>query len=214
MAWSDLQDGFKSRLVELAQMVELPKLTETCPDIRTRCLHRPKVYNCVFITDKGLLLKAALDEMKTDNFIEKFLNYASFYKCTRYIYDGPVTFDQKWDSAIYGDALNLTKPIYVRDTLILHCRNIEVYEAVIPFISGSYSRLVVYGKITWNQVKKLLHGNVKQIRIEGEVTVDQSQYDDVVEFIQGFCRGFMYKLIFIPHEMLQTVIGLETARSL
>uniref|UniRef100_A0A7E4UM33 Anoctamin n=1 Tax=Panagrellus redivivus TaxID=6233 RepID=A0A7E4UM33_PANRE len=130
MPWSDLQDGFKSRLVQLAPMLELFKLTETCPDIRTRCLHRPKVYNCVFITDKGLLYKAALDEMKVYNYLDMIISYASFYKWTRYIYDGPVTFDQKWDSAVYGDALNLTKPIYVRNTLILHCRNIEVYEAL------------------------------------------------------------------------------------
>uniref|UniRef100_A0A7E4VXV6 Phage protein n=1 Tax=Panagrellus redivivus TaxID=6233 RepID=A0A7E4VXV6_PANRE len=71
--------------------------------------------------------------------------------------------------------------------------SIRSYNLVIPLISGKYNRLVIYGDFTWAQVKRLIHGNVKQIRIMSNVKVNQSEDDDVVNFVLSFSRGIDYK---------------------
>uniref|UniRef100_A0A7E4VIQ7 F-box domain-containing protein n=1 Tax=Panagrellus redivivus TaxID=6233 RepID=A0A7E4VIQ7_PANRE len=195
---SSIHDGFKSRFVKLAPSVILPKLTATCPDIRSLCLQRHKVYHYLFITDNQKVYDAALAHIYY-NYLKTISNFYTIFKITRYMFDGPVTFDPRWDSVVHVDELDVNRPLYIEDTLILHCKDVQTYAKVISLISGRYSRVVLYGIITWDQLKKILHGSVNQVRIEGRVSVNPSDYNDVVEFIRDFCHGFIHKFSFHDH---------------
>uniref|UniRef100_A0A7E4VMW9 F-box domain-containing protein n=1 Tax=Panagrellus redivivus TaxID=6233 RepID=A0A7E4VMW9_PANRE len=191
LPFTNLPYEFKSRLINLSSTIDIPKLREICPDIKPICHRRRKFDKCtnVFISDNKKVYDAARREIDA----KMVQNFYSRFQCIRYIFDGPLTFDPRWDSIIHVDELDENKPIVVQDTLILHCKSFQVYEKVIPLIIGRYSRLILYGEITWEQAKKLLHAHVKQVRIEGRICLNLSEYDDFVEYVQHFCHRFMDK---------------------
>uniref|UniRef100_A0A7E4V938 PemK-like protein n=1 Tax=Panagrellus redivivus TaxID=6233 RepID=A0A7E4V938_PANRE len=84
--------------------------------------------------------------------------------------------------------------IRINNTLILNLESVESYDRVVPLIVGPYySRLVLHGQFTWVQVKRLVHSNVKQVRLMNRITVKPREYDDVVQFVLRFSRHFENK---------------------
>uniref|UniRef100_A0A7E4UM42 F-box domain-containing protein n=1 Tax=Panagrellus redivivus TaxID=6233 RepID=A0A7E4UM42_PANRE len=194
----NLPYSFKTRLVQLAPMVEVQKLVElskTRSDIQSFCRRRPKFYNSVCITDNKEAYNAALKITDPNPLASSY----QISQLTRYLYDGPFTFDPKWNSVIHVDDLDKTRPIYIEDTLALCCRDVKDYEKAIPLISGRYKKLLLYGRISWDQVKQLIHANVSLVRIEGIVYVNPSEYDGAVKYINSFCHGFDQKFSFRQH---------------
>uniref|UniRef100_A0A7E4UN20 Uncharacterized protein n=1 Tax=Panagrellus redivivus TaxID=6233 RepID=A0A7E4UN20_PANRE len=192
---SNLPKTFNARLIQLAPGETVNKLTlfsETCPDIESHSRRRHKFYNSVFVTDNSKIYSAALEDV----YFDPMSHWYHSFKGTRYLYDGPYTFDPKWDSVVHANELNERRQLYVEDTLIIHCEDVKVYKKVIPLITGRYSRLVIYGRISWQQIKQLIHANVSQVRIEGIVYLNPSEYKDTIEYINRFSRGFMYKFSF------------------
>uniref|UniRef100_A0A7E4VAF7 Recep_L_domain domain-containing protein n=1 Tax=Panagrellus redivivus TaxID=6233 RepID=A0A7E4VAF7_PANRE len=112
----------------------------------------------------------------------------------RYVSDGPFTINPAWKSVLAVDeVVNKNKPLFINDTLVLYFTSVESYDQALKLIDGSYSRLILYGPVTWPQVKQLLHANVKQVRIMGNVDVKLMEYDSVVNTVRRFGSGCDYK---------------------
>uniref|UniRef100_A0A7E4VZU4 F-box domain-containing protein n=1 Tax=Panagrellus redivivus TaxID=6233 RepID=A0A7E4VZU4_PANRE len=180
----NLPYAFKSRLIDLASLNDAFKVSIACPEVKTLRQRRRKFYNHIYITDHTQIRNVAMKES-----CER-LNF----HWLRYLADGPYTIDPTWQSVLLvDDIVDGKRPLYVNDTLILNFKSTESYDRLMPFIVGSYGRLVLHGQFTWAQVQNLIHKNVKQVRIMNEMEVQQEDYNDVVNFVLSFARGFVYK---------------------
>uniref|UniRef100_A0A7E4UXT4 BTB domain-containing protein n=1 Tax=Panagrellus redivivus TaxID=6233 RepID=A0A7E4UXT4_PANRE len=149
---------------------------------------RRKCYNDIYITDNQHIHDVAINESM---FHLDFLFNFSF---VNYFHDGPLTIDPHWHTAfLVNDMVDLNRAFFVKHTLILYLKSDKSYDRVMPFIAGSYSRLILYGQFTWTQVEHLIHDKVKKVRIMGKIDVKPSDYDVVVKFMLRFCCGFDYK---------------------
>uniref|UniRef100_A0A7E4VHY5 Receptor L-domain domain-containing protein n=1 Tax=Panagrellus redivivus TaxID=6233 RepID=A0A7E4VHY5_PANRE len=175
-------------------MAEFDKLRKTCAEVKALRHCSFDFYNQIFITDDKEVLDAAIKERDADGC---FFNVYQNYSCIKFICDGPLTIHPTWeDVLVVNDIIDKNKPLYINDTLILDVSSNGNYDRIVPLINGPYSRLILYGDFTWTQVKRLIHDNVKQIRIMGTVAVNESDNVDVVKFVHRFSRGLEYKFSF------------------
>uniref|UniRef100_A0A7E4WAI3 BTB domain-containing protein n=1 Tax=Panagrellus redivivus TaxID=6233 RepID=A0A7E4WAI3_PANRE len=122
------------------------------------------------------------------------------------MYDGPISFFSTWDSVVFVDTTSENqKPIIVTDTLSIYCKNAQDYEKVIPYISGTYSRLSIRGGfITLDQVKRLIHPDVKQVHLLAEVCVRSLNDDDnLIQYLTQFLTTPEHRFAFRRHEWFQ-----------
>uniref|UniRef100_A0A7E4W220 Helitron_like_N domain-containing protein n=1 Tax=Panagrellus redivivus TaxID=6233 RepID=A0A7E4W220_PANRE len=146
----------------------------------------------VFITDNPAICR----EASRDTFLFRFCKLLDKFKHWRENKDGNHTIYPVWDSVLLVDEIvDRNKKIYVDDTLIMHCQ-IENFEKVIPYIFGPYSRLVLHGDSTWNQVKRLVQSGVKQVRHSGLIRLQPTELDDFVDFVMRHSRGLEYTFSF------------------
>uniref|UniRef100_A0A7E4W591 SSD domain-containing protein n=1 Tax=Panagrellus redivivus TaxID=6233 RepID=A0A7E4W591_PANRE len=111
-------------------------------------------------------------------------------------YRGVYTFYPIWKSVLLVDEIiGRDKDVFVDDGIILHCQP-ESYENVIPKIDGTYSRLVLHGAIRWDQLKRLVHPGLKQVRVGGIIHIQPTEYDNFVEFLIDHSRGLDYTFSF------------------
>uniref|UniRef100_A0A7E4V6Q8 Metallophos domain-containing protein n=1 Tax=Panagrellus redivivus TaxID=6233 RepID=A0A7E4V6Q8_PANRE len=154
--------------------------------------HTGDTYDQVFITDDEEIYQWASE----DRYRLRMIKFLQKYKCIRYILDCSHDVNAVWKSVVWADEIiNEEEPIFVTDTLILHCGSIESYRKVIPRIRGSYNRLVLHGHMSWFQVKQLIHPNVKQVRINAtfEMLPVEIERENFVNYIMKHCRGAEYK---------------------
>uniref|UniRef100_A0A7E4V8I9 F-box domain-containing protein n=1 Tax=Panagrellus redivivus TaxID=6233 RepID=A0A7E4V8I9_PANRE len=177
--------GFRSRIIDLSMTAKIRhNFIRACSTIE-RFEPYWDDHDQVFITDNHVVCKRA---MKDTFFFRvcKCLDQFTYWRNTK---DGQYTIFPVWKSVLLVDEiLDRDKDIFVHDTLILNCQ-IQGYEKVIPRIVGPYTRLVVDGRIRWDQLKRLIHRGVKQVRVSGRIVVEPLDYDDFVGFIIRHCRG-------------------------
>uniref|UniRef100_A0A7E4US31 Nicotinate phosphoribosyltransferase n=1 Tax=Panagrellus redivivus TaxID=6233 RepID=A0A7E4US31_PANRE len=151
----------------------------------------PEVYHQVFITDNDRLQRWAL---KDTPFFQLFRTLCQ-YKLFQHILDGQYTINPVWQSVLsLSDIADMKTQIYVEDTLVLYCTEFESYDTLIPLIIGSYSRLVINGRISWDQAKQFIHEGVKQIRFNTKTFVlDPTDFDDCIDYVAKHSRGYDYK---------------------
>uniref|UniRef100_A0A7E4VIL6 F-box domain-containing protein n=1 Tax=Panagrellus redivivus TaxID=6233 RepID=A0A7E4VIL6_PANRE len=169
--------AFKERLIRLASLKTVSKLATICPDVTNFR------YNQMFITDNEEVFRWA----STNTFLFQVFKLLYQFRSFKYILDGHFSFNSTWKSVLrVSDIQNNNRCIHVNDILILNCQN---YQNVIPFIVGPYNKLIIHGRITWEEVKKLIHDGVKEVRINARMSLAQEQYDDVVDFLMKHLRG-------------------------
>uniref|UniRef100_A0A7E4VNK0 F-box domain-containing protein n=1 Tax=Panagrellus redivivus TaxID=6233 RepID=A0A7E4VNK0_PANRE len=175
--------AYRSRLIQLAALRDAIKISIACPEMKTLSHRRRECYDHIYITDTSFVGDVVKEQ--TINFSFCFL---------KYFVDGPLTMDPTWQSVLLvDDILSKNRSFYIKHTLILHFTSVESYNCVVRQIAGSYSRLVLYGKFTWSQVKHLIHANVNQIRIMGHIALSTTECDNFIQFVYRFSRGIDYK---------------------
>uniref|UniRef100_A0A7E4W5U2 Uncharacterized protein n=1 Tax=Panagrellus redivivus TaxID=6233 RepID=A0A7E4W5U2_PANRE len=146
----------------------------------------------VFITDNHVVSREAI----RDTFLFRFCKCLDQFKYWRKTKDGRYSVEPVWKSVLLVDEfIDRDKDLYVDDSLILHCHT-ENYEKVIPKIVGSYSRLVLHCTITWDQLKRLVHPGLKQIRVSGIIHIEPTEYNNFVAFLFYYSRGLDYTFSF------------------
>uniref|UniRef100_A0A7E4VVY3 Permease n=1 Tax=Panagrellus redivivus TaxID=6233 RepID=A0A7E4VVY3_PANRE len=90
---------------------------------------------------------------------------------------------------------NKTK-IYVNDTVVVYCANSDSYDKFIPYISGPYTKISIRGKVRWDQVKRLIHPNVKEVQILAKMELRPEEFDEFAVFVAQHLRGWQYKFSF------------------
>uniref|UniRef100_A0A7E4W5Z4 F-box domain-containing protein n=1 Tax=Panagrellus redivivus TaxID=6233 RepID=A0A7E4W5Z4_PANRE len=179
LPFSCLPYEFKRRLIQLAALKDATKLSIACPDMKAFSEQRRKCYDDIYITD---------DQNIHDKAVE--LRFLHLY-CMSYLSDGPLTIDPSWQSVLLvNNIVDVNKAFFVKHTLILDLTSGESYDQAMPFITGSYYRLVLYGEYTWTQVEHLIKDKVKKVRVMGTIDVEPSDHDVVIQFVLRFCRGF------------------------
>uniref|UniRef100_A0A7E4ZX76 DUF3841 domain-containing protein n=1 Tax=Panagrellus redivivus TaxID=6233 RepID=A0A7E4ZX76_PANRE len=182
--------AFKCRLILLASVIDAAKLNIAFRDPIPQC-HRPhERHNGVYITDSRYIV----------HYATKHAWIWSLWPCApwrwlQYDLDGPYTIYPIWETVLHVDEVtNKDDIICVNETLVLFLTSEESYDLIIPKITGPYSRLVLHGyNYTWPQVKRLIHKRVKQVRIMDCIDVDPEEYDDIIDFLLRFSRGFVNK---------------------
>uniref|UniRef100_A0A7E4VWA5 F-box domain-containing protein n=1 Tax=Panagrellus redivivus TaxID=6233 RepID=A0A7E4VWA5_PANRE len=193
LPYSNLPYAFKRRLIQLASLGDAKNISIACSDLKTLHKNRRKCYTNVYITDNNYVCNAAVRKAKTEHRF-RLLRYLPRFCWLRYLSDGPVTINPTWQTVLpVGKIIDENKPLYINDTLILYFLSVDSYARLMPLVAGSYTRLVLYGQFTWAQVESLIHANVKQVRIMGNVEVEPEEYDNVIKFVLRFPRGADYK---------------------
>uniref|UniRef100_A0A7E4VWU7 Neur_chan_LBD domain-containing protein n=1 Tax=Panagrellus redivivus TaxID=6233 RepID=A0A7E4VWU7_PANRE len=176
----------------LASFNLVNSLSQVCSDVKKFRSCIPNAHDQVYITDNHIVYHWA----KTDTFLFRIWRYFHQFEITRKANDGDHTLKPAWTSVLLIDEIiDNDKKIYVDDTIILHCQ-IESYEKVLPYIFGPYTRLVLHGNITWNQVQRLIHPGVVQIRINARIHMQPAEYDDFVELATGHIRSNWHSFSF------------------
>uniref|UniRef100_A0A7E4ZWR1 F-box domain-containing protein n=1 Tax=Panagrellus redivivus TaxID=6233 RepID=A0A7E4ZWR1_PANRE len=140
----------------------------------------PLVYDQVFITDNDNIALWASKE----TFLFRLFHTLHRFAVLRIIIDAFFEINPTWQVVLCVDAIIDKKlPIYVRDTVVLHCNSTNSYEQIIPFICGPYTRLTLHGNLTVDQVKQLVNSSVKKVRINARMEVPKNSYDDFTEFV-------------------------------
>uniref|UniRef100_A0A7E4V0Q5 Recep_L_domain domain-containing protein n=1 Tax=Panagrellus redivivus TaxID=6233 RepID=A0A7E4V0Q5_PANRE len=192
MPLATLPYGFKKRLIVLAPLSIVNNFSRAYSEVEKFRPLLPDVRDDVYITDDHRVCRWA----KKDSKMFRIWKYCHQFEYSRKANDGNHTIKPAWNSVLLVDEIiDHGKKIYVDDTLILHCQ-IQGYEKIIPYIMGPYTRLVLHGRITWNQVQRLIHAGVKQIRINARIQIQPAEYNDFVDFIVRHCRGPEYNFSF------------------
>uniref|UniRef100_A0A7E4ULU5 F-box domain-containing protein n=1 Tax=Panagrellus redivivus TaxID=6233 RepID=A0A7E4ULU5_PANRE len=195
LPFENLPDAFKKRLSHLILENNLYAFRKICPAATELCYHRIERFDQVFITDNDAIHNLASDRVLF------YRRYKWLYKYLRFFIDGVLYFsailgDKNYFTATWHSVLSVdnivkkNRKLYVEDTLVLHCDTIESYGDIIPRITGSYTRLVLCGNITWAQAKQLITLNVEKVHIYAKVRITSEEYDDFVEFVMQYVRGF------------------------
>uniref|UniRef100_A0A7E4ZYR0 DUF1801 domain-containing protein n=1 Tax=Panagrellus redivivus TaxID=6233 RepID=A0A7E4ZYR0_PANRE len=117
----------------------------------------------------------------------KLLHQFAFIK---YLLDG-LNINPMWQAALtINEIADKRQYIYVEDTLIIYCDSASSYEDVLPLILGPYTRLVLHGNITMNQIERLLHPGVKRVRINANIQMHPQQYAYFAEVIAKQVKDF------------------------
>uniref|UniRef100_A0A7E4UXW9 Metallophos domain-containing protein n=1 Tax=Panagrellus redivivus TaxID=6233 RepID=A0A7E4UXW9_PANRE len=185
--------SFINHLLSLIIRIEYHSKCEVCLSDKTQnCLSR-KTYDQVYITDSDEVHQWA----SKDTYMFRLFIFLQKYRLFRYILNGSHDINPAWQYVLWADdVIDERKLINVTDTLIVHCRSIESYGKLIPYIrGGSYSRLVLHGHIHWHQVKQLVRPWVKEVRINASFDIHPLSYDyeKFTDYILEHCRGAEYK---------------------
>uniref|UniRef100_A0A7E4VVI4 EAL domain-containing protein n=2 Tax=Panagrellus redivivus TaxID=6233 RepID=A0A7E4VVI4_PANRE len=195
---SDLPLNFKKRTVALTPPDVLNSLSKIFTDITKHCPFRPDVYKSLYITDDLYDFDEACDSVFWN---QLFYTLLYQFELIRYILDGHAFFLALHDAALNTfDIFDKKKNIYVKDTLVINCEQFRDYDKLIPLISGSYTKLVLSGSITWDQAKLLMHKGVKQIIIDAKLDISPTQYDEFAEFVLRRAHGFDFKFVYKHQE--------------
>uniref|UniRef100_A0A7E4V8X4 Recep_L_domain domain-containing protein n=1 Tax=Panagrellus redivivus TaxID=6233 RepID=A0A7E4V8X4_PANRE len=198
---SNLPYGFTRRLINLTSTAEGDKIDVACPNIVPIRDRRHISFNQVYITDSQLVYDIAVKE-EAESIEIDYLTRLS---------DGPLTINPSWESVLLVyNIVAKNEYLGINDTLILYFTSTESYDRLIPLISGTYSRLILYGNFTWAQVHHLLHSKVKQVRIMGKVKVNPEDYDNVIKLVLRFASDLDHKLSFrikdcFPPELMERI---------
>uniref|UniRef100_A0A7E4VHX6 F-box domain-containing protein n=1 Tax=Panagrellus redivivus TaxID=6233 RepID=A0A7E4VHX6_PANRE len=196
LPYSNLPYAFKSRLIQLASLVDARTISIACSDLKNLNSHRRKSYTTVYITDNRQVSDAAKAYPQKESDFNLLYHFSKF-SLIKYILDGPLTINPTWQTVLRAVQIAIDdKPLYINDTLILYLLQADSYDRMMPLVAGTYARLVLYGQYTWTQVKQLIHSNVKKVRIMGNVDVEPEEYDDAIQFVLRFPRGIGYKYVF------------------
>uniref|UniRef100_A0A7E4V445 Uncharacterized protein n=1 Tax=Panagrellus redivivus TaxID=6233 RepID=A0A7E4V445_PANRE len=204
--WAQLPYGFKRRVTALAPVDDLNNIRQTCFEYNDFCNPRPEVRDQLYITDDETIHEWAVGKV----FV--FSIFRFIYWLWRWIFDG-FSFRPTWHSVLYVD--NIVKkgrPIFVTDTLVLHCRSVASFERLIPYICGPYTRLMIHGgSISLDQLRRLMKGTLRKVEITAEIELEFDEYDDAVQLIIQHVRGFRYNfnLDSTPHLIVQVEAALE-----
>uniref|UniRef100_A0A7E4VTM5 Transmembrane protein n=1 Tax=Panagrellus redivivus TaxID=6233 RepID=A0A7E4VTM5_PANRE len=173
-------------VIDITPLTETDDSCQQCLNPTTICHNHPEYYDQVYITDIDVTYKWA---SKKGSF---FRSWKFIYTYFRYIIDAAISFYPTWYSVSnFDDIKSQNKAIYVKDTLVLHCKTYESADEIIPYITGSYSRLMLCGKVTFDQLKRLIHKDLKKIHINGKLfKVKPEEYDDFVAFALQHSRSF------------------------
>uniref|UniRef100_A0A7E4UT55 KRR-R motif-containing protein 1 n=1 Tax=Panagrellus redivivus TaxID=6233 RepID=A0A7E4UT55_PANRE len=148
----------------------------------------PVVYDKLYITDDETVYQWASKKLLL------FRIFKLVYWLFRWFFDYN-SFSPIWHSVLYvDDIVKQNRPIFVKDALIVHCQSIETFEKLIPYISGTYTRLMVHGgDINLDQLKRLLLPSVRKVEVTAYILLLESdEYDDAVQLVMRHVRGFRY----------------------
>uniref|UniRef100_A0A7E4VWP5 Recep_L_domain domain-containing protein n=1 Tax=Panagrellus redivivus TaxID=6233 RepID=A0A7E4VWP5_PANRE len=141
---------------------------------------RPHVYDQVFITDNHDVYHLA----SKDTLFFRIFKLLHQFQIFRIALDGYGDVNPMWQTVLHTDEIfddNLQ--IYVKDTLVIHCDSLYIYGQIIQRIWGPYTRLVLHGTVTVNQVKELINPKVQNIRINAKILMLETDCDDFAEFV-------------------------------
>uniref|UniRef100_A0A7E4V5Y0 F-box domain-containing protein n=1 Tax=Panagrellus redivivus TaxID=6233 RepID=A0A7E4V5Y0_PANRE len=187
--FQNLPYNFKNRLANLSSVKDVQNLRKTCPEFNKLCSHRPKWFDQVYITDNETVYKWASRRRIV------FQIFKWIYIIFRFGTDNTYSFRPTWQSVLhFDDVLNNNKPIFVTDTLVLHCQSIEAYEKLIPYICGPFTRLTIHGgSIRLHQLERLMGKNVNLVEITANLDIEPDEYDDFVELVKQHINGWRDK---------------------
>uniref|UniRef100_A0A7E4VZF0 F-box domain-containing protein n=1 Tax=Panagrellus redivivus TaxID=6233 RepID=A0A7E4VZF0_PANRE len=192
---NQLPYGFKKRVADLTPINALHKLRQTCPELDKLCSSRLEVHDKLYITDSEIVHQWATKRL----FIYRI--YKWLFWLFRWSFDCR-SFNPTWHSVLYvDDIVKNNRPIFIFDTLVVHCQSIETFEKMIPFICGKFTRLMIHGHvIKLDQLKRLLLGNVRKVEITAKIELESDEFDDAVQLILGSVRDkwFNFNLLSTP----------------
>uniref|UniRef100_A0A7E4UL36 F-box domain-containing protein n=1 Tax=Panagrellus redivivus TaxID=6233 RepID=A0A7E4UL36_PANRE len=171
--------GFQERLIALAPLRILNDLGRVCSDVKMFRLFCPTAFDKVLITDNDNVYQEALEEASGDVLEE---------------YHAVLHVDEIVEKKLH---------IYVADTLLLNC-SIHSYKKVMPFITGPYTRLVLNGRITWKQVKWIIHPDIKKICIKAIIQIPGEFYHDFANFLVNQVRDDYNRFAIYHNRNLKT----------
>uniref|UniRef100_A0A7E4ZYT9 CRAL-TRIO domain-containing protein n=1 Tax=Panagrellus redivivus TaxID=6233 RepID=A0A7E4ZYT9_PANRE len=183
----NLPNGFTQRLVDVAPIEILHKVRQTYPNLEEGHSHRSKYCDQLYITDNETVFKWASKKV----FLFRIFKY--LYWLVRWKFD-LTSFKPTWHAVLYVDDIaEMGRPIWVTDTLVLHCQSIEAFEKLIPYICGPYTRLMIHGdSISLDQLKRLMKATVRKAEITAEIELKSDEYADAVQMVMQHVRGYRY----------------------
>uniref|UniRef100_A0A7E4W7F0 Short transient receptor potential channel 5 n=1 Tax=Panagrellus redivivus TaxID=6233 RepID=A0A7E4W7F0_PANRE len=143
-------------------------------------LYPAKVFDQVFITNSDDVRRWA----SKDTFFFRVFKFLYQYGILRVIFDGYGGVNPMWQAVLLvDDVIDKKREICIEDTLVLHCDSPDAYDKIIPYIYGPYTRLVLHGCITVDQVKQLVNKNVQNVRISAKIEMTERDYDGFAKFM-------------------------------
>uniref|UniRef100_A0A7E4ZRT5 Anoctamin n=1 Tax=Panagrellus redivivus TaxID=6233 RepID=A0A7E4ZRT5_PANRE len=179
MSFENFPYAFKKRITNLAPVPYIDTFCKICPEFNQLCNNRPERIDQVFITDL-----AVVKYLATKNRIPFFRRYKFLYKHLRFFIDYINYFSVSYHYALsLNEVIAKQRQIYVEDTLFLHCESVESYDKLLPYICGPYTRLVLCGRITWPQIRRLIHAKVLRVYIYATIEIKPEEYDDFAALV-------------------------------
>uniref|UniRef100_A0A7E4WCB0 F-box domain-containing protein n=1 Tax=Panagrellus redivivus TaxID=6233 RepID=A0A7E4WCB0_PANRE len=180
--------AFKQRLAQLAYIPDLKNLRKTCPEIKNLCRNGAREFEQLYLTDDDAHFQ------KAKFYMYVFRIFKHPYMFLRLIFNDLLSFRPTWHNrcTLQYVEKNRTK-IYISDTAVLYCVNSDSYDKIIPYICGPYTRISIRGEVRWDQVKRLMHPNVREIQILAKMDLRPDEYDEFAEFMEQHLRGKPYK---------------------
>uniref|UniRef100_A0A7E4V8V4 F-box domain-containing protein n=1 Tax=Panagrellus redivivus TaxID=6233 RepID=A0A7E4V8V4_PANRE len=179
--------GFKKRIITLAPTSVISNFSKVCTFAKKFCFDVIENYDQVLITDSDEVYRLAT----RDTYVLRIFKFLYQFKYLRLMIDGDYTINPTWKTVLLVDEI-IDKNIYisVNDTLILYCISKEKCKEVIPFLGGSYTRLVIYGVCPWTQAKQLIYSDVKEVRIRARIQLHPLRYRKFAKFVVRHCRSY------------------------
>uniref|UniRef100_A0A7E4ZXR3 F-box domain-containing protein n=1 Tax=Panagrellus redivivus TaxID=6233 RepID=A0A7E4ZXR3_PANRE len=179
---SKLPYGFQERLIALAPLRILNDLSRVCTNVKLFRSFCPKGYDEVQINDRHNVEQ----EISTKSlFFRLTTAVLRFFIIFNYIFALDISIDQLHVDEI----IERKQHIYVEKALVINCNSVTSYEKVIPYISGPYTHVVLNGNVTWKQVKRLVHPNVKKTDIKATIHISSAQsYANFAKFVMRQLR--------------------------
>uniref|UniRef100_A0A7E4V9J9 F-box domain-containing protein n=1 Tax=Panagrellus redivivus TaxID=6233 RepID=A0A7E4V9J9_PANRE len=171
---------FKKRVIQLAYIPDLKNLRKTCPEIRRYCHDRPREIDQLYFTDDATHYQNAKYYRW---FFQKFKYIYKWLGSVHYIYP-------TWQH--FGNLKAAKKyklKLYVTDILVLYCAASDSCDKFIPHLCGPYTCISIRGHVRWDQVKRLIHPNVKKIHILAQIEFNETEYDEFAQFIKDHLSG-------------------------
>uniref|UniRef100_A0A7E4ZTE1 PGG domain-containing protein n=1 Tax=Panagrellus redivivus TaxID=6233 RepID=A0A7E4ZTE1_PANRE len=138
----------------------------------------PDVFDQLYITDDEAVYYWATNK------VYWFQTLKYLYWLIRWMLDG-ASFKPTWHSVLTVEQIVKEKQlIYVSDTLVVNCQSIEAFEELIPFLMGSYTRLMIHGgSISLGQLRRLMKDTVRKVEITAKIELKSDEYGNAVQLI-------------------------------